>query len=161
MYLYASVTQALDLAPGKPTRRPNPAHIGTGPSLPGPQPTWALGSLQVAGLPYADECTPGDREPGTHQNIVRTVAERAAIFAHLDAERADFMIARGIEQSVQGNQSCGDIVHRRLATRFVIWPPTALPRWRVGQLRRRSNLSRGSYGPQRIAGSRLFRLQGA
>src|SRR6516164_7822784 len=48
------------------------------------------------------------------------IAERAAIFAHASAERADLMIAGGIEQPGEDSQCCGDIVHRRLAVLFVI-----------------------------------------
>src|SRR5882724_11374679 len=68
-------------------------------------------------LAYADEGAPGGREPGADQNIVRMIAEHAAVFAHPGAERADFMIARGIEQCRQDSQGGGDIVHRRLAIR--------------------------------------------
>ena len=47
----------------------------------------------------ADEHAPGGREAGSYQDKGRAVAERAAVAAHLDAERSNLMIARGVKQA--------------------------------------------------------------
>ena len=39
------------------------------------------------------------------------IAEHAAIFAHLPADRADFMISRGVKQPGKDNEGGGDIFH--------------------------------------------------
>jgi hypothetical protein len=44
---------------------------------------------------------------------VRIIAEGAAVAAHLDAKRADLVIARGVEQSGHNDQYGSDEVHRR------------------------------------------------
>ena len=60
----------------------------------------------------ADEGAPDGSEAGAYQDKVRIVAECVAIAAHLDAERSDLMIARGIEQARQYDQDGGDEIHR-------------------------------------------------
>jgi hypothetical protein len=60
----------------------------------------------------ADEGAPDGSEAGAYQDKVRTVAEHAAIATHLDAERSDLVIARGIEQARQYDQDGGDEIHR-------------------------------------------------
>src|SRR5437588_10627458 len=58
----------------------------------------------------ADEGAPDGRGAGTQQDKVRIVAECAAIAAHLDAERSNLMIARGVKQPRQyGQHGCGEI----------------------------------------------------
>src|SRR5580693_7200511 len=59
----------------------------------------------------ADEGAPGGGEAGKYQDNERIVAEGAAIAAHLDAERSNLVIARGIEQARQDGQCGGGEIH--------------------------------------------------
>src|SRR5581483_10023471 len=61
----------------------------------------------------ADEGAPGSGQAGADQHIMRIVAERAAITAHVGTERADLVIARGIEQAGEHGERCGDEIHRQ------------------------------------------------
>jgi hypothetical protein len=59
----------------------------------------------------ADEGAPGGGQAGKHQDNERIVAERAPIAAHLDAERPNLVIARGIKQARQDGQYGGGEIH--------------------------------------------------
>lgn len=59
----------------------------------------------------ADKCTPQGSENGARQNVSWTPTERAAISAHFDAKRANFLITGGIEQGRQDRQYGGHKVH--------------------------------------------------
>jgi hypothetical protein len=72
--------------------------------------TWAFCAGELLD---ADEGTPDCGDAGGGQDVVRALAKQAAISAHLDADRADLVIARGIEQPCQDDQNSGDKVHRR------------------------------------------------
>ncbi len=61
----------------------------------------------------ADEHAPGGGQRGAGEDDHRVVAERAAIAAHVRAELAELVMARGIEQSRQPQQCGGDVIHRR------------------------------------------------
>jgi hypothetical protein len=47
----------------------------------------------------ADEGSPQPRKDRACQDVAWTVAERAAVSAHFHAERADFLMARGMEKA--------------------------------------------------------------
>ena len=66
----------------------------------------------------ADECAPACRETCARQDEQRVVAERAAILAHRDTQRADLMMACRIEQARQDREHGSNEKHR--------WPPCAL-----------------------------------
>jgi hypothetical protein len=59
----------------------------------------------------ADEGAPGGGEAGKYQDNERVVAEGTAIAAHLNAERSNLVIARGIEQARQDGQYGGGEIH--------------------------------------------------
>jgi hypothetical protein len=67
--------------------------------------------LRVTRLAHADECAPSRGKGGGDQHIRWMIAEHAAIFTHLPADGADFMIARGVKQSGKDNEGGGDIFH--------------------------------------------------
>src|SRR5262249_378816 len=50
---------------------------------------------------------------GAGQNVMRVVAKHAAVTAHLDTNRTDFMLASGVKHPGQDNQNTGDDIHRR------------------------------------------------
>jgi hypothetical protein len=52
-------------------------------------------------LPHADERTPERGKDGACQDEMGVLAKQAAVTTHFDADRADLMMARRIEQSRQ------------------------------------------------------------
>src|SRR5262249_32359140 len=68
---------------------------------------WSAGSAD------ADECSPGRSQSRAGQDISRTVAERAAVSAHLGAERAYLLMACRVKQAGKDKQNTGDEIHRR------------------------------------------------
>lgn len=62
-------------------------------------------------LAHADECAPSRGKGGGDQHIRWMIAEHAAIFAHLQADGADFMIARRVKQPGKDKEGAGNILH--------------------------------------------------
>lgn len=59
----------------------------------------------------ADKKAPQPRENGAGQNVSWTATECAAVSAHLHAERANFLIAGGVEQGGHDRQYGGYKIH--------------------------------------------------
>src|ERR1700741_1014681 len=68
----------------------------------------------------ADEPSPGGRKAGGHQHVMRMIAERTAVAAHISTQRANLVIARGIEKAGEDEEHRGSKVHHRLSPRVVV-----------------------------------------
>jgi hypothetical protein len=103
----------------------------------------------VAASADADELGPDCRESCADQDILRVVAERSPIGAHLRPERADLMAAGQIEHAGQDGQCGSDEVHRSISSRsgcrFCACPIAHLTR-RANQ--RHIDIIAKSYGPR-------------
>jgi hypothetical protein len=71
----------------------------------------------VHGLTYAHERAPERGENGADENPARVIAKRAAILAHMVAERADLMMIGGVKQARQHKQHCGHKIHQKSSVR--------------------------------------------
>src|SRR6185295_9574230 len=69
-------------------------------------------SLEASASAHADERAPAGGQPCAYQHKQRIVAERAAVLAHCDTERADLVTVCRIEQARKNREHGSNEIHR-------------------------------------------------